>query len=156
MYDAMLAPLFLEYLQLHSRLFVAQAEPCVYSGPCTGATESSECHRKRCWLQRAPSAFVGRRGYTCCKYSNRQREMMLNDCQSDKLTAATLEAALRVKEARKQCSLEETEDDCGSFQNGLDESDWLAELDEIGMLDVFEDVGLYCSNSLFVSRQQCN
>lgn len=69
-------------------------------------------------------------------------EMLLNDCQPDKLTAAALEAALRVKEARKQCFLEETEHDCGSFENGLDESDWLAELDEVGMLDAFEDVGL--------------
>jgi hypothetical protein len=69
-------------------------------------------------------------------------EMLLNDCQSDKLTAAALEAALRVKEARKQCFLEETEHDCGSFENGLDESDWLAELDEVEMLDAFEDVGL--------------
>ena len=30
-----------------------------------------------------------------------------------KLTAATLEAALRIKEARKQCFLEETEQDFG-------------------------------------------
>ena len=58
------------------------------------------------------------------------------------MIVATLEAALRIKEARKQCFLEETEQDFGSFQNGLDESDWLAELTEIGMLDVFEDVGL--------------
>ncbi|CAM0877216.1 unnamed protein product [Alopecurus aequalis] len=69
-------------------------------------------------------------------------EMIINDCQPDKLTAATLEAAMRVKEARKQCFYEETEDDCESFQNDLDESDWLAELDEIEMLDAFEDVGL--------------
>ena len=49
---------------------------------------------------------------------------------------------MHVKEARKQCFLEETEHDCGSFQNGLDESDWLADLYEIGILDVFKDVGL--------------
>ncbi|VAH21667.1 unnamed protein product [Triticum turgidum subsp. durum] len=55
---------------------------------------------------------------------------------------ATFEVALCVKEAQKQCFLEETEHDCGSFQNGLDESDWLAELTEIGMLEIFEDVGL--------------
>ena len=70
-------------------------------------------------------------------------EMILDDCQPDKLTAAALEAALRVKEARKQCFLEETKHDCGSSQNCLDESDWLAELADIGMLDVFEDLGLY-------------
>uniref|UniRef100_A0ACD5WD99 Uncharacterized protein n=1 Tax=Avena sativa TaxID=4498 RepID=A0ACD5WD99_AVESA len=69
-------------------------------------------------------------------------EMLLNDCQPDKLTAATLEAALHVKEARKQCFLQETEHDCGSFQNDLDESDWLAELEEVEMLDAFRDVGL--------------
>ncbi|KAM0835065.1 hypothetical protein ACQ4PT_063177 [Festuca glaucescens] len=69
-------------------------------------------------------------------------EMILNDCQPDKLTAAALEAALHVKEARKQCFLEETEHDCGSFGNGLDESDWLTELDEVEMLDAFKDVGL--------------
>jgi hypothetical protein len=69
-------------------------------------------------------------------------DMILNDCQPDKLTAAALGAALHVKEARKQCLLEETEHNCGSFQNDLDESDWLAELDEIEMLDVYEDVGL--------------
>ena len=50
---------------------------------------------------------------------------------------------MHVKEARKQCFLEETKHDCGSSQNCLDESDWLPELADIGMLDVFEDVGLY-------------
>ena len=69
-------------------------------------------------------------------------EMIINDCQPDKLTTATLEAALHVKEARKQCFYEETKHDCGSFQNDLDESDWLAELGEVEMLDAFEDVGL--------------
>ncbi|XP_044391153.1 uncharacterized protein [Triticum aestivum] len=82
-------------------------------------------------------------------------EMILDDCQPDKLTAAALEAALRVKEARKQCFLEETEHDSGSFQNGLDESDWLAELDEIEMLDVFEDVGL-CTVQTACSSQGHN
>uniref|UniRef100_M8C4D5 Uncharacterized protein n=1 Tax=Aegilops tauschii TaxID=37682 RepID=M8C4D5_AEGTA len=82
-------------------------------------------------------------------------EMILDDCQPDKLTAAALEAALRVKEARKQCFLEEIEHDSGSFQNGLDESDWLAELDEIEMLDVFKDVGL-CTVQTACSSQGHN
>ncbi|PNT73933.1 hypothetical protein BRADI_1g04292v3 [Brachypodium distachyon] len=69
-------------------------------------------------------------------------EMIINDCQPDKLAAAALESALHVKEARKQYCLEETEHDCGSFENDLDERDWLAELDEVEMLDAFEDVGL--------------
>ena len=62
---------------------------------------------------------------------------------------------MHVKEARKQCFLEETEQDFGSFQNGLDESDWLAELDEIEMLDVFEDVGL-CTVQTACSSQGHN
>ncbi|KAI4985906.1 hypothetical protein ZWY2020_018536 [Hordeum vulgare] len=82
-------------------------------------------------------------------------EMILDDCQPDKLTASALEAALRVKEARRQCFLEEVEHYSESFQNGLDESDWLAELDEIEMLDVFEDVGL-CTVQTACSSQDHN
>ncbi|XBI58948.1 hypothetical protein VPH35_040096 [Triticum aestivum] len=65
----------------------------------------------------------------------------LHPC-SKSICSSILGCSLHKKEAQKQCFLEETEHDCGSFQNGLDESDWLAELTEIGMLDVFEDVGL--------------
>ncbi|OEL16897.1 Magnesium-chelatase subunit ChlD, chloroplastic [Dichanthelium oligosanthes] len=69
-------------------------------------------------------------------------EMILDDSQSDKLAAAAIEAALHVKEARKQFYFEEIVRACGSSENGLDESDWLAELDETEMVDVFQDVGL--------------
>ncbi|KAF8708548.1 hypothetical protein HU200_029918 [Digitaria exilis] len=69
-------------------------------------------------------------------------EMILDDSQSDKLAAAAIEAALHVKEARKQFYCEETEHACGSSENDLDETDWLAELDEAEMVDVFQDVGL--------------
>ncbi|WVZ60989.1 hypothetical protein U9M48_010932 [Paspalum notatum var. saurae] len=69
-------------------------------------------------------------------------EMILDDSQSDKLAAAALEAAIHVKEARKQFFFEEPEHVCRSSDNGLDETDWLAELDEAEMVDVFEDIGL--------------
>ncbi|CAL4919710.1 unnamed protein product [Urochloa decumbens] len=69
-------------------------------------------------------------------------EMILDDSQSDKLAAAAIEAALHVKEARKQFYFEETEHACGSSENNLDEADWLAELDEAEMVDIFKDVGL--------------
>ncbi|XP_062214221.1 uncharacterized protein LOC133915176 isoform X2 [Phragmites australis] len=69
-------------------------------------------------------------------------EMILADSQSDKLAAAALEAALHVKEARKQLFFEEPEHACGSSEIDLDETDWLAELDEADMGDVFQDVGL--------------
>jgi hypothetical protein len=69
-------------------------------------------------------------------------EMLLDDSQSDKSAAAAIEAALHVKVARKQFYFEETEHACGSSQNDLDETDWLAELDEAEMIDVFQDVGL--------------
>ncbi|KAF8748273.1 hypothetical protein HU200_013019 [Digitaria exilis] len=69
-------------------------------------------------------------------------EMILDDSQSDKLAAAAIEAALHVKEARKQFYCEETEHACGSSENDLDETDLLAELDEAEMVDVFQDVGL--------------
>ncbi|KAJ1293040.1 hypothetical protein BS78_01G037500 [Paspalum vaginatum] len=69
-------------------------------------------------------------------------EMILDDSQSDKLAAAALEAAIHVKEARKQFFFEEPEYVCRSSENDLDETDWLAELDEAEMVDVFEDIGL--------------
>ncbi|KAL6638112.1 hypothetical protein ACP70R_025684 [Stipagrostis hirtigluma subsp. patula] len=69
-------------------------------------------------------------------------DMILDDSQSDKLATAALEAALHVKEARKQFCFEEPELACGSCENDFDETDWLAELDEIEMFDVFQDIGL--------------
>ncbi|CAN6280849.1 unnamed protein product [Urochloa humidicola] len=69
-------------------------------------------------------------------------EMILDDSHSDKLAAAAIEAALHVKEARKQFYFEETEHASGSSENNLDETDWLAELDEAEMVDIFQDVGL--------------
>jgi hypothetical protein len=67
---------------------------------------------------------------------------MILDSQSDKSAAAAIEAALHVKEARKQFYFEEPEHACGSSEDGLDETGWLAELDESEMLDVYQDVGL--------------
>ena len=69
-------------------------------------------------------------------------EMILDDSQSDKLAAAAIEAALHVKEARKQFYFEEAEHACGSLGNDLDETDWLAELDDAEMVGVFQDIGL--------------
>ncbi|TVU44457.1 hypothetical protein EJB05_03900 [Eragrostis curvula] len=69
-------------------------------------------------------------------------EMMLDDTLSNKLAEAAVEAALHVKEARKQLFDEELQHACGFSENYLDETDWLAELDEDEMVDVFQDVGL--------------
>ncbi|KAG2544984.1 hypothetical protein PVAP13_9KG399108 [Panicum virgatum] len=69
-------------------------------------------------------------------------EMILDDSSSDKLAAAAIEAALHVKEARKQFYFEEAEHACGSLGNDLDETDWLAELDDAEMVGVFQDIGL--------------
>nr|CAB3497733.1 unnamed protein product [Digitaria exilis] len=85
-------------------------------------------------------------------------EMILDDSQSDKLAAAAIEAALHVKEARKQFYCEETEHACGSSENDLDETDLLAELDEAEMVDVFQDVGLplvhvSCSSQAYLAMK---
>ncbi|KAL6894318.1 hypothetical protein ACP4OV_008416 [Aristida adscensionis] len=69
-------------------------------------------------------------------------DMLLEDSQSNKLATAALEAALHVKEVRKQFFVEETEIACGSSEDDLDETDWLAELDEAEMVDAFQDIGL--------------
>jgi hypothetical protein len=68
-------------------------------------------------------------------------EMMRDSTQSDKLAEAALEAVLHVKEAWKQFFVEH-EHACGSSENDLDETDWLAELDDDEMVDAFQDVGL--------------
>lgn len=81
-------------------------------------------------------------------------EMLLDDSQSDKLAATAIEAALHVKVARKQFYFEETEHACGSSQNDLDETDWLAELDEAEMVDVFQDVGLSLVHTACSSQDQ--
>lgn len=69
-------------------------------------------------------------------------EMILDDSQSDTSAAAAIEAALHVKEARKQFYFEEPENAFGFLEDDLDETDWLAELDESEMVDVYQDVGL--------------
>uniref|UniRef100_A0A0E0P2Y0 BRCT domain-containing protein n=1 Tax=Oryza rufipogon TaxID=4529 RepID=A0A0E0P2Y0_ORYRU len=81
-------------------------------------------------------------------------EMILLDSQSDKLATASLEAALHVKEARKQCFLEELEHSCGSSESDLDETDGLSELDETEMLDAFQDVGLSLVQTACASQGQ--
>uniref|UniRef100_A0A0E0D8L7 BRCT domain-containing protein n=1 Tax=Oryza meridionalis TaxID=40149 RepID=A0A0E0D8L7_9ORYZ len=81
-------------------------------------------------------------------------EMILLDSQSDKLATASLEAALHVKEARKQCFLEELEHSCGSTESDLDETDGLSELDETEMLDAFQDVGLSLVQTACASQGQ--
>ena len=62
-------------------------------------------------------------------------EMILKDSHPDN----DLDAATHVKQARKHCFYKETEDD------------WLAELDEIEMLDAFEAVGLSTVQEAFSS-----
>ncbi|OAY83515.1 hypothetical protein ACMD2_00209, partial [Ananas comosus] len=67
-------------------------------------------------------------------------EIMSNSSVSDPLPAsAVLEAALHVKEARKQLFSEAL---CASSDRELDESDFLLDLDESTMVDAFDDVGL--------------
>ncbi|XP_025796630.1 uncharacterized protein LOC112876682 isoform X2 [Panicum hallii] len=81
-------------------------------------------------------------------------EMILDDSQSDKLAAAAIEAALHVKEARKQFYFEETEHACGSSGNDLDETDWLTELDDAEMVGVFQDIGLSLVHTVRPSQDQ--
>jgi hypothetical protein len=78
-------------------------------------------------------------------------EMVLDNTQSDKLAEAALEAAFHVREARKQF-LVEHEYACGSPENDIDETDWLAELDEDEMVDAFQDVGLSLVHSIRSSQ----
>lgn len=67
-------------------------------------------------------------------------EIMSNSSVCDPLPAsAVLEAALHVKEARKQLFSEAL---CASLDRELDESDFLLDLDESTMVDAFDDVGL--------------
>ncbi|KAG8098722.1 hypothetical protein GUJ93_ZPchr0013g35991 [Zizania palustris] len=81
-------------------------------------------------------------------------EMMLLDSQSDKLATEGLEAALHVKEARKQCFLEEPRYSHRSSVSDLDETDGLAELDETEMLNAFQDVGLSLVQTACISQGQ--
>ncbi|KAG2534348.1 hypothetical protein PVAP13_9NG061830 [Panicum virgatum] len=81
-------------------------------------------------------------------------EMILDDSQSDKLAAAAIEAALHVKEARKQFYFEEAEHACGSLGNDLDETDWLAELDDAEMVGAFQDIGLSLVHTVCSSQDQ--
>jgi hypothetical protein len=79
-------------------------------------------------------------------------ETMLDNTQFDKLAEAALEAAFHVKEARKQFLVEEHEHACGSPENDIDKTDWLAELDEDEMVDAFQDVGLSLVHSIRSSQ----
>uniref|UniRef100_J3LU16 BRCT domain-containing protein n=1 Tax=Oryza brachyantha TaxID=4533 RepID=J3LU16_ORYBR len=81
-------------------------------------------------------------------------EMIRLDSESDKLTTTALEAALHVKEARKQCFVVELENSNGSPESDLDETDGLSELDETEMLDAFQDVGLSLAQTACASQGQ--
>ncbi|XVF24521.1 hypothetical protein REPUB_Repub13aG0135300 [Reevesia pubescens] len=77
-------------------------------------------------------------------------ELVKSESASEALpTAAVLEAALQVKQAR----LESSEDTFDCSTEISDEMDYLADLDDLTMADAFEDVGL--SFSVFDDQHAC-
>ncbi|XP_072969200.1 uncharacterized protein [Typha angustifolia] len=76
-------------------------------------------------------------------------EMVCHSLHSDSLPAAAiLEAALRLKQARNQFFLNDTEADSTFVDHEVDETNLLLELDENSMSDAFRDVGLSFPQSI--------
>ncbi|KAJ8635474.1 hypothetical protein MRB53_009741 [Persea americana] len=84
-------------------------------------------------------------------------DLMKSGLPDDILSAtAILEVALRVKQARKECCLDESGNGSTSLDDDDNENDHLSNLDESNMEDAFEDVGLSVSQVVATPDDLCD
>lgn len=84
-------------------------------------------------------------------------ELMKTGLPDDILPAtAILEVTLRVKQARKECCLDESGNGSASLDDDDNENDHLSDLDESNMEDAFEDVGLSVSQVVATPDDLCD